>query len=37
LILIEELSYIIPIKQPTSTKMYNYMAISLSTLNIYCT
>jgi hypothetical protein len=37
LILAEELSYIIFIKQPTSTEMYNYAATSLSTLYIYCT
>jgi hypothetical protein len=37
LILAEELSYTIFIKQPTSTKMYSYMAISLFTLYIYYT
>ena len=34
LILVEELSYITPIKQPTSTKMCSYIATSLFTLNI---
>ena len=37
LILVEKLSYIIFVKQLTSTEIYSYTAISLSTLNIYCT
>jgi hypothetical protein len=37
LILAEELSYITPIEQLTSTKMYSYTATSLSTLYIYYT
>ena len=37
MILVEELSYITPVKQPTSTKIYSHAATSLSTLNIYYT
>jgi hypothetical protein len=37
LILAEKLSYITPIEQLTSTKIYSYAVISLFTLYIYCT